>query len=67
MRQAILEHRGLRFVRLRAQDVENDLPSALTAIRAALRPPLARGAGEGAGGEGRGAAPNVAILSVGLV
>ena len=50
IRQALLEHRGLRFVRLRSQDVERDLPAALARIRSALRLPLARGAGEGAGG-----------------
>ena len=35
-RQGLLESLGLRFVRLRSDYVEHDLPQALTTIRAAL-------------------------------
>ncbi len=38
-RQALLESLGLRFVRLKAKQVENDLPSALDTIRGALTSP----------------------------
>jgi very-short-patch-repair endonuclease len=50
IRQAILERRGLRFVRVRSEEVERDLPRALERIRRALRLPLSRIAGDGAGG-----------------
>jgi very-short-patch-repair endonuclease len=43
-RQDLLEARGLRFVRLRSDEVEAELPNALARIRAAL---TARAEGEG--------------------
>jgi very-short-patch-repair endonuclease len=49
LRQAILEGLGVRFVRLRSEDVERDLESALERIRRALPSPALRG--RGAGGE----------------
>ena len=42
-RQRLLEGLGLRFVRLRAEDVERDLPAAVDRIRAALHRALAAG------------------------
>ena len=49
LRQRAIERRGLRFIRLRSQEVEQDLPAALARIEAALAPP--RPAGErGQGG-----------------
>ncbi|NJL54205.1 DUF559 domain-containing protein [bacterium] len=49
-RQEILEELGIRFVRISAEQVENDLPGALAAIHAAFLPSPLRG--RGAGGEG---------------
>jgi len=54
IRQAMLENRGLRFVRVRSDGVERDLQAVLARIRRALIPlPLSREAGEGEGDEGR--------------
>lgn len=50
-RQELLEALGLRFVRVAAAQVENDLPSALATIQNAFSPsPLCGGRGQGKGG-----------------
>lgn len=52
VRQEILEKLGLRVVRLRSEMVQNDLPSALEIIRAAIKAARAPSplVGEGRGG-----------------
>jgi putative DNA methylase len=54
-RQEILESLGIRFVRLTAAQVEDDLAGALAQIRAAFLPSPLRG--RGAGGEGENPSP----------
>lgn len=49
-RQRMLESLGLRFVRVTAAQVENDLPGVLNTIRAAFLPSPTRGEGPGIGG-----------------
>ena len=52
-RQALLEAAGVRFIRVRAADVETDIEAVLDTLRtalAALPPPRPATRGEGAGG-----------------
>jgi very-short-patch-repair endonuclease len=48
-RQSLIESLGIRFVRVKAEEVEQNLPAVLNKIRAAFLPSPHEGVGEGSG------------------